>query len=109
MADVHTMPGCSPPPPPAPTPAPISVQGWDWDSLGAPPVIVNPNATHNSLESWALGQLRQLNRLLEIIGCSDPAYEYSAADIVGSIRHFTEQVETVLRAAHDLPHSAAAP
>lgn len=101
MADLHTLPGAGAPPAP-PAPAPISVEGWDWDRLGAPPVIVNPSASPEALESWALGQLRQVNVLLAIIGCSQPdGVEPDAVGLANSIRHFTEQAETVLRTAHN--------
>ena len=103
MANLHALPGVGARPAP-PAPAPIPVEGWDCDHLGAPPVIVNSIASPEGLQAWGLGQLRQVNLLLAIIGNGQPGgLEIDAVELVGCIRHFTVQAETVLRAAHGLP------
>ncbi len=99
MAEVHTLPGgCTTPAPPAVEPAPLTaVKGWDCDTGDEAPVIVNPNATSEGLQWWALGQLSQANKLLTMLSCSEKGY--SAAELADAIRHFTEQAEQVLKAA----------
>lgn len=86
------------------------VLGWasgEWTQEAA--VVVNPDATPIQLLSWAIGQLEQTAFLMEVIGCMrDDGMTYDLSDVVGAIRHPTEQAVAVLRAAADqMFHSGA--
>lgn len=100
MAELHTLPGGSTPPPEdTPAAGPIIVGGWDGQD--APAVVVNATATKEQLVRWAAGQLRQVNRLLAIVGCmrAQDAGLMELDEFAGCIRQFTEQAEQVLQAA----------
>jgi hypothetical protein len=86
---------------PAVKAAAFPLTGWAGDvhSLPgvAPAVIVNPDATPAALLGWALGQLSQLNLLLQVIGASaDGGIVFPIQDVIGAIRNTTEPVESAL-------------
>lgn len=87
------------------------VEGWA-SSAHCPPgkintdaVVIAPEATSDGLVSWAIGQMQQLNVLLNVIGTArhgDVAHD--PGEICGAIRHQLEQIESVLMSAADAIH-----
>lgn len=86
----------------APTSATTApIEGWacDFHGMLARPVIVNPEASAVSLLAWALGELSQLNAMLE--GISDAAGD-SATEVTrlaNATLHFTMQAHQAIEAA----------
>lgn len=75
----------------------IAVQGWCSDTAEAP-VIINPSASQAALTAWALGQLKQANVLMTIIGSGSCA-AIAPAECINAVKHFLEQAEVVLSEA----------
>lgn len=83
------------------------VEGWasSGHCLGvhqANAVMTAPDATSAGLVSWAVGQIQQLNVLLNCIGTArHDEVEHDPGEICGAIRHQLQQVEAVLLAVTD--------
>ena len=85
-------------------PVAFPLMGWAGDMHSypgdAPAVIVNPEATPAALLGWAVGQLSQLNLLLEVMGTSQSdRLAIPMEDVIGAIRNTTEPVQAALKYA----------
>lgn len=90
-----------------------SVNGWssraDVDPDDEPAVIVNPEANTAALLAWALGQVAQVNAVLDAVATGPAHGGMPAAELAGAVQHFNEQVQAVLEAVRDRMAHAAPP
>jgi hypothetical protein len=63
-------------------------------------VVIGPDATASGLLSWSIGQIQQLNVLLDAINAARHiGGVVDSAEICGSVRHQLQQVEAALEGA----------
>lgn len=77
-----------------------AVTGWA-SSLGfenhtEPAVIVNPAATPAALLDWAVGQLMQVNVVLDAAATSKGPDGMTTGELAGAVLHFSAQAQAVL-------------
>ncbi|MFT3820479.1 MAG: hypothetical protein QM750_23180 [Rubrivivax sp.] len=100
MCDIHTMPGAAPPPAPEPAPRQQPIEGWACDYRDDEwPVIADPKASAAALLAWGVGELSQLNILLEAANAASSAAGLQVSDVAGAALHFTQQVRQAMEAA----------
>lgn len=65
-------------------------------------VVIGPNATASGLLSWSLGQVQQLNVLLNVVASAKHEdVDHDPAEICGAIRHQLQQIEAAISGAMD--------
>jgi hypothetical protein len=66
-------------------------------------VVIGPDATASGLLSWGIGQLQQLNVLVDAVsGATEHSGAIDPAEVCGAIRHQLEQIEGALVGAASL-------
>ena len=89
------------------------VNGWasriDVPEHDKPAVIVNPAASAGALLAWALGQIEQVNAVLEAVATGSTKGGMSTAELAGAVQHFNEQARAVLAALHEREVDASPP
>lgn len=78
----------------------IAVEGWDADQASKnKAVVINPKADADALIGWALGNLKAVNDLLDIITCSNNGLQIEPRELSSAIVQLTRQVEVVMTEA----------
>lgn len=77
-----------------------AVTGWaSWEGLTdhtEPAVIANPAATPAALLAWAIGQIQQVNVVLDAAATYRDPGGMTAGELAGAVLHFSAQAEAVL-------------
>lgn len=78
----------------------IAVESWDGDQDSeTKAVVINPKADADALIGWALGNLKAVNDLLDIITCSNNGLQIEPRELSQAIVQLTRQVEVVMAEA----------